>query len=100
MISGYFIHLLFIHLFFILLFLFFLSSPNLLVHDGGIHHASTIMSYVSIVVEFVTFNVVGGHINISFLNISSISSAIYNFMSKVITSKTITIKEALIPGSE
>jgi hypothetical protein len=84
----------FIHL----LFLFFLSSPNLLVYDINvfldeiIHHASTITRHMSIVVEFVTFNIVGGHINISCLNISSIHSAVYNFMYKVITSKTIIKK--------
>jgi hypothetical protein len=77
---------------------FFISSPNLLVSDinvflqGRLHHVSTITSYISIVVAFVTFNIVRGNINIYCLNISSIWSAIYNFMSKVITIKTITGK--------
>jgi hypothetical protein len=51
-----------IHLF----FLFFFLSPKFIVHDisvffhGMFHHASTIMSYVSIVVEIVTFNILEG----------------------------------------
>jgi hypothetical protein len=87
-----------------LLFSIFFYSPNLIVHDvsvffhGKLHYASTIMSYVSIAMAFVTFNIVWGHINISCLNIFSIHSTIYNFMSKIITSKTITRKETLIPG--
>jgi hypothetical protein len=50
--------------------------------------------------EFVTFNVMWGHISIYFLKISSISPRIYNLMSKVRTIKTMTIKEIYILGSE
>jgi hypothetical protein len=81
------------------LFSFLFSYPNLLILDinvflhGRLHHASKIMGYMSIVVAFVTFNIVGIHINIS-----SIRSTFNNFMSKVITSQTITRKETLIPG--
>ena len=102
-----FIHFLFNHLIFIhFLFSFFLSFPNLLIFDinvffhGSIHHASTIMSYVSIILAFVTLNIVWRHIIIYFLNISSISPSIYKFMSKFSIIKTITIKEICIPGSE
>jgi hypothetical protein len=49
---------------------------------------------------FVTFNVMWGHIILSYLNISSISPTICNFMSKVSTIKTMTIKEIYIHGSE
>jgi hypothetical protein len=94
-------------LFFIhLLFLFFISSPNLPVSDinvflhGRLYYVSTISSYVTIIVEFVTLNIGENHITISFLNITSICSAIYNFMSKVSTCKTMTQKEILILGSE
>jgi len=92
----------FIHLF----FLFFFPSPNFIVHDIIVflhvilHHTSPIMSYVSMVVAFVTFNIVERRINISFLNIYSTRSTIYKFMSKFITSKIVTRKETWIPGSE
>jgi hypothetical protein len=86
-------------LFFIyLLFLFFTSFPSLLVSaisilfHGRLNHVSTISSYVSIVVAFVTFNIMWSHICISCLIISFINPAIYNFMSKVSTIKTMTIK--------
>jgi hypothetical protein len=54
---------------------------------------------VSIVMEFVTFNVMWGHISIYFLEISSISPAICNFMSKFSTIETMTIKDISIPRS-
>jgi hypothetical protein len=53
---------------------------------------------MTIVVAFVTFNIMWGHISISFLNISSISPTICNLMSKVSTIKTMTINEIYIPG--
>jgi len=93
-------------LFFIhLIFLVFFSSPSIPVFDinfflhGGIYHASTITGYVFIFVAFLTFNVKWGHISISCLNNSSICSTIYKLMSKVMTIKTMTIKETFIPGS-
>ena len=58
------------------------------------------MSYVTIVVSFVTFNIMWGHISIYWLNISYISPTMCNFMSKVSTIKTMTIKEIYIPGRE
>jgi hypothetical protein len=92
-------------LFIRLFFLFFISSPNLLVLDiitflqGRFHDASTLPRYVATVVTFVTFNIVVAHINISCFIIYSICDAIYRFMSKFITSKKMTIKEAFIPRS-
>jgi hypothetical protein len=83
--------------FFSLIFFAF-SFPNLLISDISvlsqisIHHASTITSYVSIVMALVTFNFMWGHIIFSCLNIYFISPAIYNLMSKVSTIKTMTIK--------
>jgi len=88
---------LFIHLIFLYMFFFF-SFPNLLISymsvffHKSVHHASTIMSYVTIIVAFVTFNVMWDHIRIFCLNISSIRRAICNFMSKINTIKTMTIK--------
>jgi hypothetical protein len=70
---------------------FIISGINFLFH-GSIDHASTITSYVSIVMKFVTFNVTWGHIDISCLNISFVIPAICNLMSKINTIKTMTIK--------
>jgi hypothetical protein len=83
-------------------FLPLFSSPKLLVSNisifvhGGLYQASIILRYLTIIVAFVTPNIMWGHISISCLNISSIYSAIYNFMSKVSIIKTITIKETSI----
>jgi hypothetical protein len=82
----------FIHLF-LFYFPYFLKYDINVLFYISIHHAFTITSDVSIVMEFVTFNVMWGHISISCLNISSISPAIYNLMSKVSTIKKITIKQ-------
>jgi hypothetical protein len=51
-------------------------------------------------VAFVTFNVVGSHIGIYSMNISSICFAIYSLMSKFSTNKTMTIQKIYIPQSE
>jgi hypothetical protein len=92
--------LVFAHMFFLFSYpYFFISNISVLFH-GSIDHASTIMSYVSIIMKFVTFNVTWGHIGISCLNIYFIIPAIYNLMSKFSTIKTTTIKEICIPGSE
>jgi hypothetical protein len=86
--------LVFIHL----IFLFFIYSSNFPISNisvflqGRLYHPSTILIYVSIVVEFVTFNIMWSQINIYCLNIYFIGPAIYNFMSKVRTIKTMTIK--------
>jgi hypothetical protein len=75
-----------------MVFLFFFSSPNFIVFDISVffyerlHHASTITSYISIIVSFVTFNIIRSHIIISCLKIYSTHSAIHRFMSKVIAS--------------
>jgi hypothetical protein len=93
-------------LFIYLLYLSFFSSPNLHVSDidvffhGGIYRVFAILSYVTIIVEFVTFNVMWGHISISCLNIHFISPVIGNFMSKVSTMKIMTIKSIYIPRRE
>jgi hypothetical protein len=72
---------------------------NVLFH-GSIDHDSTITSYVSIVMTFVTFNVTWVHIDISCLNISFIIPAICNLMSKISTIKIMNINVFCIPGSE
>jgi hypothetical protein len=92
--------LIFVHLFFMFSFPYFLISDNGVLFHGSIDHASTITSYVSIVMTFVTFNAMWGHISISFLKISSISPAICNLISKVSSIKTMTIKEIYILWSE
>jgi hypothetical protein len=79
---------------------YFLTSDISVLFHGSINHDSTITSYVSIVMTFVTFNVTWGHIGIYFLNISFIIHAICNLMSKVSIIKKMTIKEISIPGSE
>jgi hypothetical protein len=92
--------LVFVHLFFVFSYPYFLISDISVLFHGSIDHASTITSYVSIVMTFVTFNVTWGHIGTSCLNISFIIPAICNLMSKISTIKTMTIKEICIPGSE
>ena len=88
-----------------MVFLFLFSSPNLLIFDmsilfhGTLHHASIVPRYVSIVVAFVTFNIIVDT-SIPFLSISCISSTIYSLMSKIVARKTITRKEKLILGSK
>jgi hypothetical protein len=94
--------LVFIHL----LFLFSISSPNLRVYEfnvflhGRLYHAPTISIYVTIIMEFVTLNIGESHLIISSLNISSICSLIYSFMSKFIKCKTMTQFFFLIPSIE
>jgi hypothetical protein len=78
---------------------FIIFDINVLFH-GSIDHASRIMSYLSIVMTFVTFSVTWGHISIYFLNISFIISTICNLMPKLSTIKTMTIQEIYMPGSE
>jgi hypothetical protein len=90
----------FVHMFFMFFYPYFLISDISILFHGSINHASTITSYVSIVMTFVTFNVTWGHIGIYFLNIPFIIPAIYNFMSKISTIKTMNIKEICIPRSE
>jgi hypothetical protein len=92
--------LVFVHLFFMFSYPYFLISDINVLFHGSIDHASTITSYVFIVMTFLTFNVTWGHIGISCLNISFIIPAICNLMSKISTIKTMTIKEICIPGSE
>ena len=84
--------LVFVHLFFVFSYPYFLISDINVLFHGSIDHSSTITSYVTIVMKFVTFNVMSSHIGISCLNISSISPTICNFMSKFSTIKTMTIK--------
>ena len=79
--------LVFVHMFFLFSYPYFLIYDISIVFHGSIDHASTITSYVSIVMTFVTFNVMWGHISISFLNISFIIPAICNLMGKVSTIK-------------
>jgi hypothetical protein len=92
-------YLVFVHLFFVFSYPYFLIYDIHVLFHGSINHAYTITSYVSIVMIFVTFNVMWGHIGISCLNIF-ILPAICNLMSKISTIKTMTIKEICIPGSE
>jgi hypothetical protein len=84
--------LVFVHLLFLFYYPYFLISKINVLFHGSIDHASSITSYVSIVMTFVTFNVTLGHIGISCLNISFIIHAIFNLMSKVSTIETMTIK--------
>ena len=79
--------LVFVHMFFVFSYPQFLTYDISVLFHGSIDHASTITSYVSIVMEFLTSNVMWGHIGISF-----IIPAIYNLMSKVSTIKTMNIK--------
>ena len=81
-------YLVFVHLFFLFSYPYFLISDISIVFHGSIDHASTITGYVSIVMTFVTLNVIGTVC----LNISFIIPAICNLMSKVSTIKTMTIK--------
>jgi len=84
-------------------FLFLFSSLDLLIFDmriffhGRLHHSSTVPNYVSIVVAFVTFNIIVDT-SISYLSISCIISTVYSLMPKIVARKTITEKETLIPG--
>ena len=55
-------YLAFVHLFFLFSYPHFLTSDINVLFHGSIDHASTITSYVSIVMTFVTFNVTWGHI--------------------------------------
>jgi hypothetical protein len=84
--------LVFVHMFFLFSYPYFLIFDISVLFHGSNDHSSTITSYVSIVMKFVTFNVTWGHIGISCLNISFIIPSIYNLMSKVSTIKTMTIK--------
>jgi hypothetical protein len=92
--------LVFVHLFIIFSYPYFLTSDIIVLFHEIIDHASTITSYVSIVMKFLTFNVMWGHIGIYCLNIYFVIPAIYNLMSKVSTIKKMTIKQIRIPGSE
>jgi hypothetical protein len=92
--------LVFVHLFFVFSYPYFLISYINVLFHGSIDHASTITSYVSIFMTFVTFNVMWGHTCTSFFNISFIITTICNLMSKISTIKTMTIKEIFIPRSE
>jgi hypothetical protein len=85
-------YLVFVHLFFLFFYPYFLISNISTVFHGSIDHASTITSYVSIVMTFVTLNVMCDHIGTVYLNISFIIPLICNLMSKVSTIKTMTIK--------
>jgi hypothetical protein len=85
-------YLVFVHLFFLFSYPYFIIYDISILFHGIINHASTITSYVSIVMTFVTLNVTCGHIGTSFLKISFIIPAICNLMSKVSTIKTMTIK--------
>jgi hypothetical protein len=80
-------NLVFVHLLFMFSYPYFLTFDISVLFHGSIDHASTITSYVSIVMTFVKFNVMWGHIGISCLNISFIIPAICNLMSKVSTIK-------------
>jgi hypothetical protein len=53
---------------------------------------------MTIVVAFVTFNIMWGHISIYFLSFSFISPAICNLISKVSTIKTMAIKKFTYMG--
>jgi hypothetical protein len=90
----------FVHLLFVFSYPYFLISDISVLFHGSIEHVSTITSYVSIVMTFVTFNVTWGHIGTSCLYIYFIILSICNLMSKISTIKTMTIKEICIPGSE
>jgi hypothetical protein len=85
-------YLVFVHMFFLFSYPYFLIYDINILFHGSIDHASTIIGYVSIVMTFVTLNVMCDHIGTSCLDISFIIPSICNLMSKVSTIKTITIK--------
>jgi hypothetical protein len=85
-------YLVFVHLFFLFFYPYFLISDINILFHGSIDHDSTIIGYVSIVMTFVTLNVMCDYIGTVCLNIYFIIPSIYNLMSKVSTIKTMTIK--------